>query len=126
MRPFALYNDRVRCLSCQYDLRDLPENRCPECGREFDPSDPTTFGPLHPVRAMTWWGFCLTSALICAVIIFAPYVVWSLVSRRDWHATFPYAILGTAVLTAVAWAFGLLGLLVHGVVRILGAKNQRP
>jgi hypothetical protein len=33
----------VRCLSCHYDLRKLSEHRCPECGREFDPSDSKTF-----------------------------------------------------------------------------------
>jgi DNA-directed RNA polymerase subunit RPC12/RpoP len=30
----------VRCLSCNYDLKNLStggEHRCPECGRKFDP-----------------------------------------------------------------------------------------
>src|SRR5438045_3979320 len=41
----------MRCLSCKYDLRHLTEHRCPECGREFDPSDPTTFvAKADPVR----------------------------------------------------------------------------
>ncbi len=31
------------CLGCQYDLRGLPERRCPECGRAFDPQDPATY-----------------------------------------------------------------------------------
>jgi len=31
------------CLGCRYDLRGLPENRCPECGRSFDPSQSRTF-----------------------------------------------------------------------------------
>jgi hypothetical protein len=31
-----------RCLGCDYLLRDLPTPRCPECGRPFDPLDPTT------------------------------------------------------------------------------------
>ena len=31
------------CLKCSYDLRSLRDNRCPECGADFDPSDPTTF-----------------------------------------------------------------------------------
>ena len=31
------------CLGCGYDLRGLPEPRCPECGRPFDPGDPPTF-----------------------------------------------------------------------------------
>jgi hypothetical protein len=33
----------MRCLNCKYDLRNLAEHRCPECGREFDPNDATTF-----------------------------------------------------------------------------------
>ena len=32
-----------RCLGCGYVLDGLPENRCPECGRGFDPADPDTF-----------------------------------------------------------------------------------
>jgi hypothetical protein len=35
--------EAAQCLGCDYQLRDLPELRCPECGREFDPSDPDTF-----------------------------------------------------------------------------------
>jgi len=35
-----------RCLGCGYDLHGLPENRCPECGRPFDPEDPRTYYPL--------------------------------------------------------------------------------
>jgi hypothetical protein len=39
----------MRCLTCHYDLRNLAEHRCPECGRGFDPSDRRTFYPtkLH-------------------------------------------------------------------------------
>ncbi len=32
-----------RCLTCGYILDGLPEPRCPECGRTFDPDDPTTY-----------------------------------------------------------------------------------
>ncbi len=35
----------MRCLSCKYDLKHLTVNRCPECGREFDPADARTFDP---------------------------------------------------------------------------------
>ena len=31
------------CLECDYELINLEEARCPECGRAFDASDPTTF-----------------------------------------------------------------------------------
>ena len=32
-----------RCLGCGYILEYLPEPRCPECGRGFDPDDPDTY-----------------------------------------------------------------------------------
>ncbi len=33
----------MRCKRCGYDLRDLGEHRCPECGRPFDPQRPRTW-----------------------------------------------------------------------------------
>ncbi len=36
-------NSEMRCRSCAYDLRELSENRCPECGCEFDPADSGTY-----------------------------------------------------------------------------------
>jgi hypothetical protein len=32
-----------RCLDCGYILDGLPEPRCPECGRAFDPDKPETY-----------------------------------------------------------------------------------
>ncbi len=31
------------CRDCQYPLKGLSAENCPECGREFDPDDPHTF-----------------------------------------------------------------------------------
>ena len=33
----------ARCLDCEYNIAYLSEHRCPECGRPFDPNDPTTY-----------------------------------------------------------------------------------
>jgi AAA family ATP:ADP antiporter len=33
----------MRCLKCDYDLRNLTESRCPECGSQFNPRNPDTF-----------------------------------------------------------------------------------
>ena len=38
------------CLKCHYLLRGLVEPVCPECGRPFDPADPTTFLAAPPRR----------------------------------------------------------------------------
>ena len=45
-------------MNCRYRLRGLEENRCPECGRGFDPNDPSTFwpesGPPFPAGALAF------------------------------------------------------------------------
>ena len=33
----------MRCKNYRYSLKGLTENRCPECGRPFDPNDPSPF-----------------------------------------------------------------------------------
>lgn len=40
--------NHARCLNCDYPLRGLATTICPECGRPFDPNDPSTF--THPSR----------------------------------------------------------------------------
>src|ERR1051326_2396003 len=58
------------CLTCRYRLDNLPEPRCPECGRRFNPTDPRTFGP-RPRRAYPHWrsaGAYLFTALIFSLL----------------------------------------------------------
>ncbi len=50
------------CLKCRYPLKELPDPRCPECGRPFDPLDPSTFHQ-HEQRFASWRPF------ICWLII---------------------------------------------------------
>lgn len=33
----------ILCLTCDHELTYTASGRCPECGREFDPGDPSTF-----------------------------------------------------------------------------------
>jgi hypothetical protein len=41
------------CLDCNYQLTGLPTYRCPECGREFDPTNPVTINFGKPLGPMT-------------------------------------------------------------------------
>jgi hypothetical protein len=43
MNPTAAEYSGIYCLGCYYDLRGLSSDRCPECGRPFDPALPSTF-----------------------------------------------------------------------------------
>lgn len=45
--------DAKRCLGCGYILEGLPEPRCPECGRAFDPHDPVTYA-AHRISGLPY------------------------------------------------------------------------
>lgn len=43
------------CLECDYSLAGLTENRCPECGRVFDPADPDTMRTAQTPGKIARW-----------------------------------------------------------------------
>src|SRR4051812_6279677 len=43
------------CWECGYPLRGLASNRCPECGRPFDPADATTMNMGRSVGGLSKW-----------------------------------------------------------------------
>lgn len=51
-------NDRRFCLQCGYDLRNLESHRCPECGRAFDPTKPSTY--VNSPAVLGEWAFWLS------------------------------------------------------------------
>jgi len=56
------------CAHCGYNLEQLPEPRCPECGHIFDFADPKTFRPEDP--GVGWR--CLKLAIIGLLISVIP------------------------------------------------------
>ena len=58
------------CLECGYDLRGLPEARCPECGQPFDLADATTF--VSRLRSGTRY---LAAAIVGGLAMASPLVV---------------------------------------------------
>lgn len=66
----------MRCLSCHYDLRNLAEHRCPECGREFDPSDSSTYEGLEVPRRVPFKHFVVLSAVSVVMAVVVAMSVW--------------------------------------------------
>lgn len=62
----------MRCLDCGYDLRELSEYRCPECGRRYDPAKPETF-LQQPARAQR---------LLMVAIASLPIILWPILAAR--------------------------------------------
>ncbi len=95
-----------RCLDCGYILDHLPEPRCPECGRTFDPEDPRTFrsnADCEP-RIIPWVMGSALSAAVCLLLLVLP--PQTATTFRIWAAVGVGALmLGFAVL--VRSFFGL-------------------
>lgn len=50
----------MHCLDCEYRLQGLDAVRCPECGRDFDPADASTFGARRRgPRALVGFGLAI-------------------------------------------------------------------
>jgi hypothetical protein len=61
----------ILCRQCRYPLDGFPDNRCPECGEVFDPSNPNTFRSAAPSKSdpvLRW-------AAIIAIAVFAAFVI---------------------------------------------------
>ncbi len=64
-------NDPMRCLGRRYILEGLPEHRCPECGRTFEPHDERIFRRAgtrgaQPPDADLWLAAALASGVLSA------------------------------------------------------------
>ncbi|GMU23403.1 MAG: hypothetical protein AMXMBFR13_34810 [Phycisphaerae bacterium] len=109
------------CIRCGYHLHGLPENRCPECGRGFDPRDPRTFGTGRVPNVVKRWllktpGWPTTAfAGVLAAIALAGLSI-------------PGGQLLLLMFAAIAWQVLLvayvLRLIVHAVL-ILRMRNAR-
>jgi hypothetical protein len=87
-----------RCLTCAYVLEGLQSARCPECGRAFDPSDPSSFTLKPPFLFWRFWlpgliqsaflgavilgGLLLAGSTGWAMTIAAPVTIGSLVAYK--------------------------------------------
>jgi hypothetical protein len=75
--------DWAECLGCRYPLRGLSTaTRCPECGREFDPSDPRTMRLPRPPG----WFVRRMSRPVDRVTALTPIVAFGLIL---WGARLP-------------------------------------
>ncbi len=106
----------MRCRSCDYDLRALAARLCPECGRAFDPADPTTFDTSETadgsrrVFRRTALGFCAISLL--AVLLPHVSACVATISLGHWPRQYIDDGAGGPLCTLLNWAAIVLLMLI--------------
>ena len=69
---------QMYCPHCSYILDGLPVNRCPECGRTFDPTD---IGLADPPRRVNWW----IPPAIYLIPFSISFLLWVPVDSSKWQ-----------------------------------------
>lgn len=122
MNQHSAIPDDATCLGCGYALRDLPEYRCPECGREFDPAEAWSF---HRGRHLKKWeqqllkppGWLLTTTAATAGMV----TLWSFSPPAGVYGGSLYLAVLLWFVVGLAWYVRLL--ISHF---IKGASNYVP
>ena len=77
------------CIDCEYKLVGVPDSRCPECGRAFDPDDPSTYRTtiVQHRRALGLLSDLLATAageILAVVLVVGGCLFLSLVTSFHW------------------------------------------
>ncbi len=62
------------CRDCSYPLDHLDQQRCPECGRPFDPESPRTYR-RRARRISRGWSRLLVAVLVIAVYVSSYFIL---------------------------------------------------
>ena len=103
------------CLDCGYALHGLPEPRCPECGRAFDPLDPQTMNMGRELSELAKW-------VLGPVRWPVSLMSWGAIAIALWYARLPGDQLARSSSLWILIAMGVLWL-AWPLVRVIAARK---
>jgi hypothetical protein len=127
----------IYCLGCLYPLGGLPEPRCPECGRPFDPDDPKTFGTVGRTEECPLvLRVFLALSLACGIIVFIAgagdllsviHLSYDSAADIEWNPITQLSVLFALLTLCSSWILVPLACLamIAPIVALIG-KVRRP
>jgi hypothetical protein len=112
---FAPLSPTKRCLTCYYVLDNLPEPRCPECGREFHPDVPSTYTTKPP---FLWWRFWLPGMALACLIGGTTYALLIPRTGFGWAVTLAIPMM-LGALVGYSTRVGIWGAQLVGIATLL-------
>ena len=130
------------CTECRYELSHLAGSRCPECGRRFDPHDPSTFE--HSAHRPCPWLIRIAMALSFypIAVVLCLYATWAAGRIVLGHWPIPYtddpkyigsvavdafSELAVVLLKGIPFAFlATIALLIAGLVNGFRKRGANP
>lgn len=110
------------CLGCAYCLRGLPENVCPECGRSFHPSDPSTYRDRRVVPKWRRWAKAPPIWQIAVIVA----LVSTIACQRSVPGARLFALyLGYGLIFIPLAGLFVLGSIIDYFVRVAAAISDR-
>ena len=71
--PLYYVLSMIYCLGCSYCLEGLTKNRCPECGRRFNPMDGNSFAAQPESQRSDSFGKILLVAAFIGLLLFLSF-----------------------------------------------------
>lgn len=129
--PIALPQDAI-CIGCGYPLRGLPSETCPECGRVFQPADPSSYTrQSEKVHRLSRSALCLLAIpylLVLALIIYAEraaslVVIWNCLPVAAAFFILVWGLHGRAARVVATIVFSLVVLSMEGLIHLAWEFN---
>jgi len=114
------------CWGCGYSLRGLGENRCPECGRGFEPGEPRSY--RLPGRAPAWVAWMAKAPGRVLISVYAVWAASALIASSETtnSGMLAIAVGVSAFLIGLTWVLhAVFALVSHRAYRLCSTEFRR-
>lgn len=111
------------CPTCGYNLTGLPQNRCPECGKTFDPRQ---VGIQQARRSRLEMPDEITPGVVVAWLLLLPALVWGIATLSGLAGLFDAGVLLILLLAAAPFMLAIAHRIGRRIAFTQALADERP